>query len=62
MVEADEFKMLSTMAEAAEAPMTMETRARVLKMFAETRTDLDTAVGEVNLMDSESGTYMAEKV
>ena len=60
--EADAFKMLSTMAEAAEAPMTVETREIALKMLAERRKNLDTAVGEVNLLESEAGATMAEKV
>ena len=50
--EADAFKMLSTMAEAEEAHMIMERRERVLKMLAEIGKNLDTAVGEVNLMES----------
>ena len=60
--EADAFKMLSTMEEAAEAPMTVETREIALKMLAERRKNLDTAVGEVNLLESEDGATMAEKV
>ena len=54
--------MLSTIAEAAEYLMTMKMRERVLKMLEETRKNLDTAVGEVNLMESESGATMAVKV
>ena len=54
--------MLSTMSEAAEEPMTMKMRERVLKMLAETCNNLDTAVGELNLMESEAGATMAEKV
>ena len=45
VAEADEFNMLSMMAEAAEAPMKMETRERVLNILAEIRKNLDTAVG-----------------
>ena len=60
--EADALKMLSTMAEAAEEPMTMETRERVLMILAETHKNLDTDVGELNLMESEAGATMAEKV
>ena len=54
--------MLSTMAEEAEVPMTTETRERVLNMLEETRKHLDTAVGELNLMESEAGATMAAKV
>ena len=46
--EADALKMLSTMAEAAEEPMAMETREIVINMLAETCNNLDTAVGELN--------------
>ena len=59
--EADEFKMLSTMAEAAEAPTTIETRERVLNILEETCKNLDTAVGELNLIESEAGATMATK-
>ena len=60
--EADVLKMLSTIAEAAEEPMTMETRERVLKMLEETHKNLDTTVGELNLMESEAGATMRAKV
>ena len=60
--EADALKMLSTMAEAAEEPMTMETREIVINMLAETCNNLDTAVGELNLMESEAGATMRAKV
>ena len=61
-VQADAFKILSTMAEAAEVPMPMETRERVIKMLEETRKNLDTAVGELNLMESEAGATVEARV
>ena len=42
--------------------MTMEARETVIKILAETSKSLDTAVGELNLMESEAGATMAEKV
>ena len=54
VAEADAFKMLSMMAEAAEVIMTMETREIVLKILAETCKNLDMAVGELNLMELEA--------
>ena len=44
VAEADAFKMLSTMTEASESPITMERRERVIKMLAETRNNLDRSV------------------
>ena len=46
--------MISMMAEAAEAPMMTDMSERVLKILAGTRTNLDRAAGELNLMDSEA--------
>ena len=54
VVESDAFNMISMMAEAAEAPMTTDMSERVLKILAGTRTNLDRAAGELNLMESEA--------
>ena len=53
--EADVLKMLSTMAEAAEAPMTMDTREGALKMVSEAPNKLETTAGELNLIELEAG-------
>ena len=53
--EADALKMLSTMAESAEAPMTTETREGALKMVSQVTNKLEKTAGELNLMDSEAG-------
>ena len=52
--------MLSTIAESEEAPMLTEEREGVLKMVEEVPKNLETAAGELNLMDSESGATTAE--
>ena len=54
-VESDALKMLSTMAEAAESPMTEEMREGILNMVSEDPNKLDTTVLELILMELESG-------
>ena len=53
--EADAFKMMSTMAEAAEARMTIETREGALKVVSEAPNKLEITLVELNLMESEAG-------
>ena len=53
--EADAFKMLSKIMEAAEAPMLKETIEGVLNITAEAPNKLETAAGELKLMKSEAG-------
>ena len=48
-LEADAFKMMSTMEEAAEVPTTRDMREGALKMVAEAPKKLETAAGELNL-------------
>ena len=55
LVEADMLKMLSTMAEAAEVPTTTEMIEGALNMVSEAPNNLETTVGELNLMDSKAG-------
>ena len=59
--EADTFKMLSMMEEEAEATMPTEMREGALKMVAEVPKKLETVVGELNLMELESGATMMVK-
>ena len=49
--EADALKMLSTMAEPEESPMTKERREGALKMVSEAPNKLETTVRELNLME-----------
>ena len=53
--EADALKILSMMAEAAEAPMMTETREGALTMVSEAPNKLDTTEVELNLTESEAG-------
>ena len=53
--EADLLNIISKMTEAAEASMSIETGEGVLKTAAEVPNKLETATGELNLMDLEAG-------
>ena len=61
LAEADDLQMMSTMSEAVEVPMTMETRKGVLRIVAEAPKNLETVVGDLNLMESESDTTTTVK-